>query len=155
MIIYGGAMVVQSENKLFQMFGWLGVWSSWNYSHLSFQLSWSWSWSWSWAWQQWSNPLWKLFWACWPTRSTSGNGPAILSRFTAHRNALAGVIHTGIARGHHGNPASSIHLDKLYAIPVLMSDLATLVLTEAEIKMIDQHQKETLRCLLRLQPFLY
>ena len=83
--------------------------------------------------------------------STLGKGPAILTRLTAHRNALAGVIHTGMARGHRGNPASSIHIDKLYAIPVLMSGLATLVLTEAEIKMIDQHQKETLRCLLRLQ----
>ena len=32
-----------------------------------------------------------------------------------------------------------------------MSGLATLVLTEAEIKMIDQHHKETLRRILRLQ----
>ena len=84
-------------------------------------------------------------------RSTLGNGPAILSRFTAHRKALAGVLHTGMARGHRGNPVSSLHIDKLYAIPVLLSGLATLVLTDAEIRMIDQHQKETIRCLLRLQ----
>ena len=84
-------------------------------------------------------------------RSTLGNGPAILSRFSAHRKALAGVLHTGMARGHRGNPASSLHIDKLYAVPVLLSGLATLVLTEIEIRMIDQHQKETIRCLLRLQ----
>ena len=46
---------------------------------------------------------------------------------------------------------SGLHIDKLYAIPVLLSGLASLVLTEAEIKMIDQHQKETIRCLLRLR----
>ena len=84
-------------------------------------------------------------------RSTLGNGPTILARFKAHRNALAGVLHTGMARGHRGNPSSSIQVDKLYAIPVLMSGLATLVLTVAEIKMIDQHHRETLRRLLRLQ----
>ena len=56
-----------------------------------------------------------------------------------------------MARGHRGNPVSSLHIDKLYAIPVLLSGLASLVLNEAEIKMIDQHQKETIRCLLRLQ----
>ena len=57
-------------------------------------------------------------------RSISGNEPAILERFKAHGKALSGVLHTGIAKGHRGNPASSLHIDKLYAIPVLMSGLA-------------------------------
>ena len=83
-------------------------------------------------------------------RSSLGNGPTILARFKAHRNALAGILHTGMAKGHRGNPSSGIHINKLYAIPVLMSGLATLVLTEAETKMIDQHHKETLRRILRL-----
>ena len=55
-----------------------------------------------------------------------------------------------MARGHRGNPASGLHIDKLYAIPVLLSGLAPLVLSETEIVMIDQHHKETLRSLLRL-----
>ena len=55
-----------------------------------------------------------------------------------------------MAKGHRGNPASSLHIDKLYAIPVLMSGLGPLVLTDPEITMIDQHHKETLICLLRL-----
>ena len=33
-------------------------------------------------------------------RSTNGNGPTILGRFTAHRNALAGILLTGVARNH-------------------------------------------------------
>ena len=41
--------------------------------------------------------------------------------------------------------------DQMYAIPVLMSGLGSLVLSEQEINLIDMHHKETLRCLLRLQ----
>ena len=83
-------------------------------------------------------------------RCVSGNEPAILERFKAHRKALSGVLHTGMAKGHRGNPASSLHIDKLYAIPVLMSGLGPLVLSDPEITMIEQHHKETIRCLLRL-----
>ena len=84
-------------------------------------------------------------------RCTSGNGPAILERFTAHRKALRGVLQTGMAKGHRGNPAHSLQIDQMYAIPVLMSGLGSLVLSEQEINLIDMHHKETLRCLLRLQ----
>ena len=38
-------------------------------------------------------------------RSTAGNTPTILARITAHKQALGGVLHTGVARGHRGNPA--------------------------------------------------
>jgi hypothetical protein len=56
-------------------------------------------------------------------RSSSGNGPTILARITAHKQALNGVLHTGMARGHKGNPAASLRVDKLYAIPVLLSGM--------------------------------
>ena len=62
-------------------------------------------------------------------RSSSGNGPTILACITAHKKALNGVLHTGMARGHRGNPAASLRVDKLYAIPVLLSGIARLVLT--------------------------
>ena len=61
-------------------------------------------------------------------------------------------FHTGLAKGHRANPSKSIKIDKMYAIPVLMSGLAPLVLSDQEIVMIEQHHKETLRCLLRLYP---
>ena len=83
-------------------------------------------------------------------RSTSGNGPAIMARITAHRKALASVLHTGIARSHRGNPASSIQIEKLYATPVLLSGITSLVLSKDELKQIDTYYAETLRCLLRL-----
>ena len=65
-------------------------------------------------------------------RSSSGNLPTILARFIAHNNALGGVLHAGIARGHRGNPAASIHVDRVYGVPVLLSGLAPLVLSEPE-----------------------
>ena len=48
-------------------------------------------------------------------RSDDGsNMPNILSRFTSHKNALRAVLPTGMARGHRGNPASSLYLECLY-----------------------------------------
>ena len=83
-------------------------------------------------------------------RSTSGNCASLLSRFAAHRRALAGVLHTGLALSHHGNPASSIKIEKLYATPVLLSGIGSLVLSNKEISLIESHYCETLRKLLRI-----
>ena len=83
-------------------------------------------------------------------RSTSGNGPALLARFSAHKTTLAEVLHTGYARNHKGNPALSVRINKMYAILFLLSGMGPLVLTISEISTIEQHHKETLRCLLRL-----
>ena len=73
-----------------------------------------------------------------------------MARISAHRKALASVLHTGIARSHRGNPASSIKIEKLYATPVLLSGISSLVLSSNEVRLIDNHYAETLRCLLRL-----
>ena len=83
-------------------------------------------------------------------RSVSRNGPAILARMSAHRKALASVAFTGIAKGQKGNPAYIIRIEKLYATPVLLSGIPTLVLTSKELEMIDLHYINTLRSLLRL-----
>ena len=83
-------------------------------------------------------------------RSTDGNCPTILDRFSAHRRALSSVMHTGLARGHRANPAVTIKIEKLYAVPVLFSGLAALVLSKKEVDMIDHHFLETIRQLLRL-----
>ena len=85
-------------------------------------------------------------------RSTSGNSAAIFSRITAHRNALAAVLHTGMALNHRGNPAASLTVEQLYGLPVLISGLASLYLSKAEESIISQHHKETIRALQRLLP---
>ena len=85
-------------------------------------------------------------------RSTEGNLPSLMSRFIAHKRAVASVLHTGLALGHRSNPASGLRIHDIYATPVLMSGLAALVLSDAEIKMIEQHYRETLRSIMRLYP---
>ena len=83
-------------------------------------------------------------------RSTLGNNPSVLSRLAAHRNALAAVLHTGMAKGHRGNPSASIKINQLYGVPVLLSGISAQVLTRNEVDTIDRHHCETLRRLMRL-----
>ena len=83
-------------------------------------------------------------------RSIDGNGPAIAARFSAHRRALSGVLHAGLSYRHRGNPSFNIKIEKLYATPVLLSGLASLVLTNKEITLIDKHYTDTLSRLLKL-----
>ena len=77
-------------------------------------------------------------------RASSGNLPAILGRISAHNRALGAVLHAGMARGHRGSPAASIHADRVFGIPVLLSGLASLVLLKSELHLIDQHHKDVL-----------
>ena len=84
------------------------------------------------------------------TRSPSGNLPHISGRFTAHRKVLDGLLPLGLARGHHGNPAASILIHRTYAIPVLYSGVAALVLKSREVTMLDQYLKRTVQRLMKL-----
>ena len=63
-------------------------------------------------------------------RSCDGNLPNIMNRMSAHIKALMSVLPTGLARGHRGNPAASLRVEKLYGCPVLLSGLAALVLSK-------------------------
>ena len=85
-------------------------------------------------------------------RSSLGNYLPIFTRITAHKKALGAVLHTGIARGHRGNPAASLHVVQLYGVPVLLSGVSTLVLTKADETLIEQHHKEIIRNIQRLRP---
>ena len=83
-------------------------------------------------------------------RSIHGNGPSILARISAHKKAVFSLLPSGLARGHRGNPAASVRVERLYGIPVLLSGLATIVLSTAEIATINSHFKKHLQCLLKL-----
>jgi hypothetical protein len=85
-------------------------------------------------------------------RSSAGNHLTLLDRITAHNKALGAVLHTGMARGHRGNPAASLHVEKMYGAPVYLSGLPALVLSKPEQSMISQHSKETMSNLQRLLP---
>ena len=83
-------------------------------------------------------------------RSPGGNGPHIGSRLSAHRKAVFGLIGTGFGRHHYANPAISLRIEQIYGSQVLMSGLATIVLTSKEEKLLDQYYKVHLERLLRL-----
>ena len=41
-----------------------------------------------------------------------GNMPHILDRISAHKRALASILHTGLAKSHKAKPSSALHLKK-------------------------------------------
>ena len=84
-------------------------------------------------------------------RSTAGNLPHIQGRITSHKKALNSLLPVGLARGHRGNPAASLKINSIYAIPVLFSGLASLLMTSSEINIVSQYMKE---CAERLQKLM-
>ena len=83
-------------------------------------------------------------------RSTAGNMPHILGRISAHKKVLAALSSSGCGRAHRGNPAASLKVHLLYATPVLLSGVATLVLSKPEVKILATHYKCTVQRLQRL-----
>ena len=83
-------------------------------------------------------------------RSGQGNMVNIVKRISSHKKALAGLGAAGITRTNRTNPAASIRIHNVYALPVLFSGLASLVLSKAEIKTLSTHLKNMLQSLQRL-----
>ena len=83
-------------------------------------------------------------------RSTNGNLPVILARLEAYKSSLQSVLHTGMARAHRGNLAASLFIHQMYASPVFFSGLGSLVLSDNEKNMINQHHNDTLSNLQKL-----
>ena len=85
-------------------------------------------------------------------RSVNGNLPNTLRRISAHRKALGATLSSGIAMKQRVNPMVGIRLEKIYGTPVLMSGLASLVMTDSEVAMIDKHYKNTYQNIQKLLP---
>ena len=83
-------------------------------------------------------------------RSCDGNLPNLLNRISEHKKSLGSVLSAGLARGHRGSPAAALRVHQLHCLPVLFNGLASLVLSKAEIKMIDSHYQVTIQNLQRL-----
>ena len=83
-------------------------------------------------------------------RSVVGNEANILSRLAAHRKAMYSLLSAGLARNHRANPSAALRIESVYGVPVLLSGLASLVLTTKEENMIAQHYKVHLERLLKL-----
>ena len=83
-------------------------------------------------------------------RNTAGNMPNLLNRISNHKKNMGAIISAGLGRRHRGNPAAAVRVHNLYCTPVLFSGLASLVLSNAEVKIIDLHYQITLQNLQRL-----
>ena len=77
--------------------------------------------------------------------------PHILDKISAHKRALASILHTGLAKSHKAKPSSALHLEKIYGSSVLFSGIASLVLNERELRTLSSHFKLTL-CRLQKLP---
>ena len=82
--------------------------------------------------------------------NTHGNGPSILSRLSAHRRAVFSVLPAGLAQGHRANPAAAVRVERLYGIPVLLSGLASLVLSTQDVGLVNGHLKVHMQRILKL-----
>ena len=46
-------------------------------------------------------------------------------------------MHAGLAKGHRANPAASLRVETVFAVPVLLSGMACLVLSSKEEKFLN------------------
>ena len=65
-------------------------------------------------------------------RSINGNLPHLLDRLAARKKTLFSILPAGLALKNNGNIAAALHLDKIFAIPVMLSGLNSLVLNRKE-----------------------
>ena len=82
--------------------------------------------------------------------SSPGNMPNIVERLSAYKNKLFSVLPAGLALHHHANPAACLRVEQLYALPVLLSGLSALVLSQHETGIITSFHKNTLSRLMKL-----
>ena len=83
-------------------------------------------------------------------RSVQGNLPNIIQRIASFKKALGALVSCGLARGRRTNPAVCLRILSIYGTPVLLSGLASLVLTSSEVSCIDQQFKRTLQNIIKL-----
>ena len=76
-------------------------------------------------------------------RSSDGNLPNLMNRIACHKKSLGATLSVGLARNHRASPLVGLRVEQMYATPVLLSGLASLVLSESELSLLDSHFKET------------
>ena len=82
--------------------------------------------------------------------ATADNTSNIMNRISAHRSKLFSILPAGLANHHHSNPAAVLKVERLYASPVLLSGLASLVLSKSELDTLQKYHKNCIRLLMKL-----
>ena len=75
-------------------------------------------------------------------RSINQNTSHLFHSIVSH---VGSILHSGAAYNHRGNLAGVTKVEKLYALPVLLSGTASLNLTKAEENNLDHHYTATLK----------
>ena len=83
-------------------------------------------------------------------RASSGNMTNIMNRISAFKKALGAVMACGLAKGRRSNPVASLRILTLYGTPVLMSGLASLVMSAKEVAAVDQQLKRAIQSAIKL-----
>ena len=83
-------------------------------------------------------------------RSVDGNLPHILDRICSHRGKLFSLLPAGLSRKRNANPAAAIRIENIYALPSLLSGVGSLVLSTEELRIMNNHYKNTLQMLVKL-----
>ena len=82
--------------------------------------------------------------------ASASNMPHILNRMSAHRKVLFSLLPAGIARRHGANPSAGLKIERMYALPVLLSGLPSLVLLKSELDIVYRHHKDTIKRIMKL-----
>ena len=80
----------------------------------------------------------------------SGSASMLAVLATFYDSALFAVLQAGLAKRHNANQAASLKVQSTFALPVLLSGVASLTLNSVEFDVLDKHFKQTLRTLLKL-----
>ena len=83
-------------------------------------------------------------------RASNGNMTNIVNRISAFKKAMGAVMACGLARGRRSNPVASLRIITLYGTPVLMSGLASLVMSAKEVSAVDQQLKRAIQNAIKL-----
>ena len=86
----------------------------------------------------------------WVIRASNGNMTNIVNRISAFKKAMGAVMACGLARGRRSNPVASLRIITLYGTPVLMSGLASLVMSAKEVSAVDQQLKRAIQNAIKL-----
>ena len=78
------------------------------------------------------------------------NMSCIVDRQSAHRRQLFSLLPAGMALRHSGNPEANLRVERIFCVPVLLSGLASLVLSQAEVNALSFYYKNTLTRLMKL-----
>ena len=85
-------------------------------------------------------------------RSVDGKLPHIQNHISSHMKALFSVMPAGLGRNQNTNPAVSLRIQSVYANPVLLSGVAPLILSPAEISILHIHHSHCIQNLQKTKP---